>query len=76
MQCLLQVFDRDGSAQLSGGSHFKEHIGWLPLLAWSPHVTPHARDSAALRERSPPSATRASRSARRSMRTSHSKSRI
>jgi hypothetical protein len=53
MQCLLQVFGSDGSAQLSGGSNFKEHIGWLPLLAWSPHVTPRARDSAALRERSP-----------------------
>jgi len=36
MQCLIQVFDSDGNAQLRGASNFKEHIDWLPMLGWSP----------------------------------------
>src|SRR6516225_1521622 len=30
---LLQIFDRNGVASLTGGSRFKHHIDWLPLLA-------------------------------------------
>ena len=36
MQCFIQVFDTDGNPQLRGGSNFKEHIDWLPMLAWNP----------------------------------------
>ncbi len=35
MQCFLQVFDRNGKPRLKGRSRFKDHIDWLPLLAWS-----------------------------------------
>jgi type VI protein secretion system component Hcp len=34
MQCFLQLFDHNGSGQIKGSSKFKDHIGWLPLLAW------------------------------------------
>jgi hypothetical protein len=35
MRCLIQVFDSNGAAQLSGDSKFKDHIGWLSLKGWS-----------------------------------------
>ena len=35
MRCLMQVFDSSGRPRLDGGSSFKDHIGWLPLLALS-----------------------------------------
>jgi type VI protein secretion system component Hcp len=31
----MQVFDSSGRPRLDGGSSFKDHIGWLPLLALS-----------------------------------------
>jgi len=30
---LMQIYDRNGVASLKGGSKFKHHIDWLPLLA-------------------------------------------
>jgi hypothetical protein len=35
MQCLFQVFDNTGAAQLTGDSKLKDHIGWLSLKGWS-----------------------------------------
>jgi hypothetical protein len=35
MQCLIQIFDDKGAAQLRGDSKFKDHIGWLSLKGWS-----------------------------------------
>ena len=36
MQCMMQVFDSGGKAQLHGGSKLKDHIDWLPLVALTP----------------------------------------
>ena len=30
---LMQIYDRDGLAGLKGGSKFKHHIDWRPLLS-------------------------------------------
>jgi type VI protein secretion system component Hcp len=35
MRCLLQTFDDAGRPRLDGGSNFKDHIGWLPVMALS-----------------------------------------
>ena len=35
MRCLMQVFDDGGRPRLDGGSRFKDHIGWLPLMQLS-----------------------------------------
>jgi type VI protein secretion system component Hcp len=39
MQCFFQLFDDKGAAQLEGSSKFKDHIDWLPLLAWNAPTT-------------------------------------
>jgi hypothetical protein len=53
MQCLMQVFDCDGNAQLRGGANFKEHIDWLWLLAWSSSLAPRPPASGAPRSSLP-----------------------
>jgi hypothetical protein len=39
MQCMMQVFDSDGTPQLRGGGKLKDHIDWLPLLGLTPPDT-------------------------------------
>jgi type VI protein secretion system component Hcp len=45
MQCLIQVFDDKGAAQLRGDSRLKDHIGWLTLRGWSFGETSEASPS-------------------------------